>query len=218
MYRYIKLVTFISFLLICTSCADNDPPSGPEADGPPYDVGETISLEHQAIEFDFCYPTCPANSALCDDLATMDTTFSFLKLPEKVFMIEISASWWGPCYNKIQYGEEVHEHWETDSQREKVEIIQFLDELNEPYSCLQWGHEGDDFIPSILIGSVIDGAPTDIRDWFIPNPNAGASQYPVIIFIDHNKQIVSTKFGIDGTGSFTPDDANAIIQYMLNAM
>ena len=95
MYRYIKLATFISFLLICTSCADNDPPpSGPAADGPPYDVGETISLEHQAIEFDFCYPTCPANPGLCEeDLAIMDTTFSFLKLLDKVYMIEISASW-----------------------------------------------------------------------------------------------------------------------------
>ena len=94
MYRYIKLATFISFLLICTSCADNDPPpSGPAADGPPYDVGETISLEHQAIEFDYCYPTCPADPALCTDLTTMDTTFSLSKLPDKVFMIEISASW-----------------------------------------------------------------------------------------------------------------------------
>ena len=94
MYRYIKLATFISFLLICTSCADNDPPpSGPAADGPPYDVGETISLEHQAIEFDFCYPNCPANPDACTDLTTMDTTFSLSNLPNKVIMIEISASW-----------------------------------------------------------------------------------------------------------------------------
>ena len=97
MYRYISHVTFISFLLILTSCADNDPPSGPDsgsgADVPPYDVGETISLEHQAIEFDFCYPTCPADPSICDDLTTIDTTFSLSNLPDKVFMIEISASW-----------------------------------------------------------------------------------------------------------------------------
>ena len=69
------------------------------------------------------------------------------------------------------------------------------------------------------MGSVNDGAPTDIRDWFIPNPQANTSQYPVIIFIDHNKQVINTTFGFDPVEeTFMHDDANAIIQTMLDAM
>ncbi len=47
-----------------------------------YDVGDTISSEHQDMEFSYCYP---ADSS--------STTFSFANNKGKVIMLERSAAW-----------------------------------------------------------------------------------------------------------------------------
>ncbi len=93
MYRYISHIIIIGTLLFCTACNDNDAP--PESDAGPYNVGAFISTDHQAMKFDFCYPSCTNNPDYCDDLTTdeADTTFSFADHAGKVFMIEMSATW-----------------------------------------------------------------------------------------------------------------------------
>ena len=119
-------------------------------------------------------------------------------------MIEMSASWWDPCYLDIPEGEEIYEHWENE---DRVEIIHFLDDIGNPRSCIQWGHEGANFIPPI----VDDGELNPFRDLFPLNPAGGAS-YPITIFIDHNMRIISIQF------KPSIDDVNFIIQSMLDAM
>ena len=47
-----------------------------------YDIGDQISMEHQNIEFDYCYPSDSTSS-----------TFSLNKHAGKIFMLEMSASW-----------------------------------------------------------------------------------------------------------------------------
>ena len=47
-----------------------------------YNVGDTISLEHQDMEFGYCYPT-----------DSLSTTFSFANNRGKVIMLERSAAW-----------------------------------------------------------------------------------------------------------------------------
>ena len=47
-----------------------------------YDVGDTMSTEHQDMEFSYCYPSDSSS-----------TTFSFSKNTGKVFMLERSAAW-----------------------------------------------------------------------------------------------------------------------------
>ena len=93
MYRYISHITIISCLLFCIACDDNDTP--PESDTGPYNAGDFISANHQAMKFDFCYPACTNNPDNCDDLTTdaADTTFSLADHTGKVFMIEMSATW-----------------------------------------------------------------------------------------------------------------------------
>ena len=93
MYRYISHITILSCLLFCTSCDDNDTPPG--SDTGPYNAGDFISADHQAMKFDFCYPSCTNNPNNCDDLTTdeADTTFSLADHTGKVFMIEMSATW-----------------------------------------------------------------------------------------------------------------------------
>ena len=96
MYKYISHIIIIGTLLFCTACNDNDAP--PESDTGPYNAGDFISADHQAMKFDFCYPSCTNNPDNCDDLTTetdgeADTTFSLSDHTGKVFMIEMSATW-----------------------------------------------------------------------------------------------------------------------------
>ena len=188
-----------------TSCGDNDAP-----DTGHYNEGDIISEDHQAMSFDFCYPSCTSNPDYCDDLTTdeADTTFSFADHTGKVFMIEMSATWWGPCYSAIPEGDDIYEHWENDTRGHLVEIIHFLDDIGQPYTCSQWGHKGELFIPPIIDDEELN----IVRDWF-PINSASESQYPITIFIDHNMQVVSIQFV-----SLSKDDANYYIKQMLDAM
>ena len=66
-----------------------------------------------------------------------------------------------------------------------MEIIHFLDDLGQPYSCTQWGNAGSNGIPPI----VDDGTNNTIFNWF-NNPN-GTGIYPLIIFIDYTMKIIN---------------------------
>tara|TARA_B100000315_G_C14357754_1_gene487010 strand:+ start:169 stop:444 length:276 start_codon:yes stop_codon:yes gene_type:complete len=91
-----------------------------------------------------------------------------------------------------------------------VEIIHFLDYLPPygPYSCVQWGDEGDSGIPPILD----DGTVNTVRNWFPLDPETGA-EYPIIIFINHNFKIIHIAHG-----SINLNDTNLYINCMLDAM
>ena len=64
-----------------------------------------------------------------------------------------------------------------------MEIIHFLDDLHQPYSCNAWGEVGSIGIPPI----VDDGTNNTIFKWF--NNPGGLRIYPLIIFIDHTLKI-----------------------------
>ena len=165
-------------------------------DGDQYVEGDQILEDDQNLEFSYCYP---------ED--STGTTFSLAKNSGKVFLLEMSASWWGPCYSAIPEGEEIYEHWTDD---ERVEIIHFLDDLNDPpiqygpKSCKDWGKAGILDIPPIIN----DGASNTVFNWFT-NPN-GTGIYPLIVFINH--ELVVRR--IMGTGP-SPTMANLIIDNML---
>ena len=80
----------MSFLVFYLACNGDDNLS--VSSSKTYSEGDTISLEHQEMEFGYCYRTCPSNPDNCDDLTT-DATFSLLQNSGKVFMIEMSAAW-----------------------------------------------------------------------------------------------------------------------------
>ena len=91
-----------------------------------YDVGEKISISDQMSTYEYCYP----NDSL------LNTSFSFSKHNGKVFMIEMSTSWWPSCWDNLQVGDAIHQDWENNPH---VEILHVLDDFNQPYSCNQWG-------------------------------------------------------------------------------
>ena len=160
-----------------------------------YQIGDTISTEHQEMEFNYCYPS---------DLS--ESSFSFSTHPNQVFMIQMSATWCAPCLNAIPEGEAIYQHWEGD---DRVEIIHFLADLNQPYNCTQWGNIGTLGIPPIALITSTDN--NSIRTWFPEDPASGAI-YPTIIFINHNMQIINIEYG-----ALTFDDTNLYINCMLDA-
>ena len=62
------------------SCYDESPETTNSTES--YVKGDTISLEHQQMEFGYCYPPDSTGN-----------TFSFAENSGKVFMLEMSASW-----------------------------------------------------------------------------------------------------------------------------
>ena len=107
MQRYIYYLTMIFCILFVSACYEPDytleqtiiPPldeqisscdgiinvaaagSGSNTEGM-YTMGDIITSEHLLKEFNYCYPS---NS--------LGSSFSFSDHPNKVFMIEMSASW-----------------------------------------------------------------------------------------------------------------------------
>ncbi len=156
-----------------------------------YGVGDTISTEYQEMEFSFCYPADSSGS-----------TFSFVEHTGKVILLDMAASWWGPCFNAIPEGDEIYAHWEND---DRVAIIHFLDDINMPYSCTQWGDYGTIGIPSI----VDDGTANTVFNWFENPSSAGLGS--LIVFFDHTITVANIR---SSAPSFNM--ANAIIGNLLN--
>jgi len=102
-------------------------------------------------------------------------------------------------------GDDIYEHWANN---DSVKIIHFLDDIGEPFTCPQWGHQGELFIPPI----VDDGELYTVRDWF-PINAASDTQYPITIFIDHTMRVDEIYY-ISLPSEFTNDK----IQEMLDAM
>ena len=146
-----------------------------------YDVGDTMSTEHQDMEFSYCYPSDSSS-----------TTFSFSKNTGKVFMLERSAAWWAPCFDLIPEGEDIYEYWKDDN---RVEIIHFLDDYGSGnYSCTQWGNAGSDGIPPLID----DGTNNTVFSWFENQNDAGLGS--LVVFIDHTMKIIEI---FDSAPSFT---------------
>ena len=129
-----------------------------------YDVGDTISESHQNMEFDICYGDYPTE------------TFKLSDFQNKVIWLHFSATWWWPCYTFIQFGEEAEEYWEDN---ENVAIVDFLDDVEQPYSCSDWGSVGNPDLPII-----INDGDYDFHDQFY-------DIYPTNVFIDHEMRLKS---------------------------
>jgi len=153
------------------------------------------------MEFSFCYPNDSDTTDIFDLIDSTDT-FSFSSNKNNIILLEMSASWWVPCYGAIPEGDEIFRHWENDP---RVKIVHFLDDPSQPYSCSDWGNTGEIGVPLIAD----DGSGYNVFKWF-DNPNGGDA-FPLIIFIDHDRIVTS----ILGT-SPSPIVANIMIQNLLD--
>ena len=92
----------------------------------------------------------------------------------------------------------MEEYWIDN---ENVAIIDFLDDIDNPYSCIQWGYIGNHSLPII-----IDDSDYDFHDQF-------HDIYPANVFIDHEMKV----FAILDT-LYSAESVNGKIQEMLDNM
>ena len=101
-------------------------------------------------------------------------------------------------------GEEVEEFW---ADNDNVAIIDFLDDIGQPYSCSQWGSIGNPNLPIIIN----DGASYNFHDQF-------SNIYATNVFIDHEMKVnaisAPTSSSLDTT--YTAGYFNDKIQEMLD--
>ena len=111
----------------------------------------------------------------------------------------MSATWCGPCQSLIPLFDELVEDYSNNSY---VEFFVALSDLNQPYSCTQWGNMGTNGLPNI-----IDDTGYPIFNMF----NTG-SAFPSLVMIDHEMRVHHKEAGYYNT---FVQDASEIIDEML---
>ena len=98
-----------------------------------YGIGDTVTTDHQDIEFDVCYGNYAQDH---------------LKLSHfngKISVFGLSATWWPPaCTFSL---EALIDSIGNDS---RIKIFESLDDIGQPYTCTQWGDLGQEDLPLIV--------------------------------------------------------------------
>tara|TARA_S200000501_G_scaffold220307_1_gene206698 strand:+ start:573 stop:2060 length:1488 start_codon:yes stop_codon:yes gene_type:complete len=157
-----------------------------------YSVGDIVSLSHQNQPFDVCYGEHPE-----DNLKLVHFNGAENGGVYKVMLIDISATWCGPCVQFIPDFDAIDNNW---ADNDGVEIFNALGDMNQPYSCTQWGNMGIPNIPMIA-----HDAQNNIFSWF----NTG-NAIPSTVFIDHEMRVHYM------SNQVSYSQANNIIQSMLD--
>ena len=166
-----------------------------------YQVGDEVNSIDQNKVFEICY----GHDLDLDgdgEIKLADFNGDLNGGHYNVILIDMSATWCGPCYSLIPYFDDVLEIWEG---YDHFIGIVALSDLNQPYSCTQWGSLGDSGIPLIVDDS---GYPM----FSIFNTD---NAFPSTIFIDHNMKVHYKEAGY--SNSFV-SDANALIEEMVYNM
>ena len=100
-------------------------------------------------------------------------------------------------------GDAIYQDWASNPD---VEILHVLDELNQPYSCIQWGNKGSEGIPPIILGE------SSIFFNLFNHPGDGSSR-PLVVFINHEMEIIYLD-----DHHISQTDAHALITLMLDAL
>ena len=109
-----------------------------------YDVGDLVDMNDQLETFSVCN-----GDFFSDELSLSKLNGDLNGGHYFITMIDISATWCGPC---VDYASGpmsiITDEWETHP---NVSIITSLSDLNQPYSCAQWGNLGSgDYEPLII--------------------------------------------------------------------
>ena len=163
-----------------------------------YNVGDIISMGHQNQEFELCYGA--TNNS--------DGTVSFADFNGNtnggdyaIMVIDMSATWCGPCVSLIPLFDELQEMYINNNY---VKFFVALSDLNQPYSCTQWGNMGTSGIPSIINDT---GYP--VFNMF----NTG-NAFPSLAFIDHEMRVHYKDAGY--SPSFVNDKSQIIDEMLFN--
>ncbi len=161
-----------------------------------YNVGDSVSDNHLNQEFNLCY-SAPGNM---DNVIKLgDYNGNTNGGDYNVLVIDMSATWCGPCQSLIPLFDDLQQNYSNNNY---VEFFVALSDLNQPYSCTQWGNLGSSGIPNI-----IDDTGYPIFNMF----NTGSS-FPSLVMIDHEMKVHYKEAGYYST---FVEDASLIIDEML---
>ena len=118
-----------------------------------YGPGDTISDEHLNMTFDTCF----------GDIS--EVAFGDYQ-NNSVIWLNFAATWWGPCYQALQYGDEVYLDWQED---DRVQTFIVLDNIFPNnfgvYTCTQWASAGISSSEIISSPIIDDGSSPDQVIW-----------------------------------------------------
>ena len=135
-----------------------------------YNVGDYVSVGHQNQEFNICYPSTMDNVVSLGDYNGNTNGGDY-----NILVIDMSATWCGPCQSLIPLFDQLTENY---SNNEYVEFFVALSDLNQPYSCTQWGAMGTSGVPKI-----IDDTGYPLFNMF------GSGGFPSLVLIDHEMKV-----------------------------
>ena len=97
-----------------------------------YTIGDTVTYAHQNESFNICYGEYPF-----EELKLLDSN-------NKISIFGLSTTWWPTtCTFSLEA------LIDTLGNDDRIRIFESLDDLNQPYSCTEWGDLGQDGIPLI---------------------------------------------------------------------
>ena len=135
-----------------------------------YNVGDQVSVGHQNQEFDICYPSAMDNTVSLGDYNGNTNGGDY-----HILVIDMSATWCGPCQSLIPLFDQLTQNY---SNNEYVDFFVALSDLNQPYSCAQWGNMGTSGVPKI-----IDDTGYPLFNMF------GSGGFPSMVLIDHEMKV-----------------------------
>ena len=109
-----------------------------------YDVGDKLRCEDVERVYSISYPENCSNSFKLSDFFG------------KAIYILIESSWWDSCFQKLSSFDDFVQSYLVDNQSDLILLTFFYDEY-QPYSCSQWGLEGDDRLPIIINDGAANG-------------------------------------------------------------
>ncbi len=160
-----------------------------------YNLNDYVAADDQQVEFNVCYGEWPDGMLSLADLNGATNGGSWY-----VTMIDMSATWCGPCVEFIPEFDNIAQEWEDNDQ---VMIMTALMDMNQPYTCQQWGDMGTPGYP--LITNDGNGYGDHMFNWF----NTG-NAIPSTVFLTHEMQVY---YKANQTNFYV---ANQKIQQMLN--
>ena len=146
-----------------------------------YQIGDTLTEDHQNTSFDVCYGDYPSEQFQLGDVRG------------KIIVFGISASWW-PYICTTSLEVLINDYGFGEDSR--IHVVEHFDDPGQPYQCDQWGNIGSEGIPMLIT----DNLPTyEFQSWFsldatfmqmgIIDPNMvyryyGTSTYSVSTLVD----------------------------------
>ena len=176
-----------------------------------YNVGQTISITDQSLEREVCAGT---HYEVGDTMSLLDLNGAENGGDYHVFFIDMSATWWGPCYTS-QTGPvgsidsylaqwldvDGDGNYDYEDYADNIVTLSALSDLNQPYSCQAWG----DLAPTGH-GDIVHDVGYGMHTLY----NSG-NAFPSFVFIDHTMTVYDKS---NGAGTWSTKNK---ITEMLNA-